>query len=139
MRKPAFCICENKDADQLRGYDQLRGNREANQRQFVFAIRIVQSLYYLYPKFQASSHLLWLYRSSVAVQLQKTGFLKTRLKYHPDIYRWGGLTQWLASRTTDQGVPGSRSGRGTVCRSLEQVTFTYCLVLVKPRKPWMDD
>ena len=47
MRKPAFCICENKDAD------QLRGNR---------AIRIVQSLYLINPKFQASSHLLWLYR-----------------------------------------------------------------------------
>ena len=28
---------------------------------FVFAIRIVQSLYYLNSKFQASSHLLWLY------------------------------------------------------------------------------
>ena len=28
---------------------------------FVFAIRIVQSLYFLNPKFQASSHLLWLY------------------------------------------------------------------------------
>ena len=26
MGKPAFCICENKDAD------QLRGNREADQR-----------------------------------------------------------------------------------------------------------
>ena len=26
MRKPAFCICENKDAD------QLRGNCEADQR-----------------------------------------------------------------------------------------------------------
>ena len=26
MRKPAFYICENKDAD------QLRGNREADQR-----------------------------------------------------------------------------------------------------------
>ena len=26
MRKPAFCLCENKDAD------QLRGNREADQR-----------------------------------------------------------------------------------------------------------
>ena len=26
MRKPDFCICENKDAD------QLRGNREADQR-----------------------------------------------------------------------------------------------------------
>ena len=28
---------------------------------FVFATGIVQSLYYLNPKFQASSHLLWLY------------------------------------------------------------------------------
>ena len=49
MRKTAFCICENKDADQLISA-------------FVFAIRIVQSLYYLHPKIQASSHLLWLYR-----------------------------------------------------------------------------
>ena len=29
---------------------------------FVFTIRIVRSLYYINPKFQASSHLLWLYR-----------------------------------------------------------------------------
>ena len=42
MRKPAFCICENKDAD------QLRGNREAD-----FATWILQSLYFLNPKFQA--------------------------------------------------------------------------------------
>ena len=28
---------------------------------FVFATKIVQSLYFLNPKFQASSHLLWLY------------------------------------------------------------------------------
>ena len=54
MRKPAFCICENKDADQLRSYALIIA--------FVFAIRIVQSLFYLNPKFQASSHLLWLYR-----------------------------------------------------------------------------
>ena len=26
MRKPTICVCENKDAD------QLRGNREADQR-----------------------------------------------------------------------------------------------------------
>ena len=45
---------------------------------------------------------------------------------------WGGLAQWLASRTTDQGVPGSRPGRGTVSCGLEQVTITHCLVLVKP-------
>ena len=51
VRKPEFCIYENKDAD------QLRGNREADQR-FVFATRIVQSLYILNPKFQALSNLV---------------------------------------------------------------------------------
>ena len=59
MRKPVICICENKDAD------QLRGNREAVTAKlisaFVFATRLVQSLYFLNPKFQASSHRLWLY------------------------------------------------------------------------------
>ena len=39
--KPAFCICENKDADQISA--------------FVFATRIARSLYFLNPKFQASS------------------------------------------------------------------------------------
>ena len=53
-RKPAFCICENKDAD------QLRGNRKLISA-FVFATRIVQSLFYLDMKFQGSSHLLRLY------------------------------------------------------------------------------
>ena len=52
---------------------------------------------------------------------------------------WSRLAQWLTSRTTDQGVPGSTPGRGTVCCGLEQITFTHCLVLVKPRKPWTDD
>ena len=63
MRRPAFCLCENRDAD------RLRGNREADQRvtaelvgAFVFATRIVQSLYFLNPKFQASNHLLSQYR-----------------------------------------------------------------------------
>ena len=50
-----------------------------------------------------------------------------------------GPAKWLAPRTTDQGVPGSRPGRCTVCCGLEKVTFTHCLVLVKPRKPWTDD
>ena len=55
MRKPDFCICENKDAD------QLRSNREADQRLcFRYMAWIVQSLFYLNPKLQASSHLLWL-------------------------------------------------------------------------------
>ena len=55
MRKPAFCICEKEDADQLRGYSAKLISA------FVFATWIVQSLFYLNPKFQASRHLLWQY------------------------------------------------------------------------------
>ena len=53
MRKPAFCMCENKDAD------QLRGNREADQRP---SFRYIASTIPLLPKYEieASSHLLWL-------------------------------------------------------------------------------
>ena len=75
MRKPAFCICENKDAD------QLRGNREADQR---LCFRYTASTISLLPKYEISS----LQPSSVAVQpglcgtwseTSKTGFLTTRL------------------------------------------------------------
>ena len=54
IRKPTFCICENKDAD------QLRGNREADQRLW---FRYINSTIPLLPntKFQASGHLMWLY------------------------------------------------------------------------------
>ena len=43
MRKPAFCICENKDAD------QLRGNREADQR---LCFRYIDSIIPLVPNFE---------------------------------------------------------------------------------------
>ena len=55
VRKPSFCICENKDAD------QLRGNREADQR---LCFRYLDSTIPLFPKSKISS----LYPSSVAVQ-----------------------------------------------------------------------
>ena len=61
VRKPAFCICENKDADQLCGYTAKLISA------FVFATRLVQSLYFLNPKFQTSSRLQWLY-SPVCVE-----------------------------------------------------------------------
>ena len=51
----------------------------------------------------------------------------------------GGLAQWLGRRISDQGVPGSSPGRCAVRYGREQVTFTPCLVLVKPRKRWTDD
>ena len=46
MRKPDFCICENKDAD------QLRGNREADQR---LCFRYMDSTIPLLSKSEISS------------------------------------------------------------------------------------
>ena len=46
MRKPAFCICKNKDAD------QLRGNREADQR---LCFRYTESTIPLLPQSEISS------------------------------------------------------------------------------------
>ena len=51
VRKLAFYICENKDA----------AVTAKLIRAFVFATQIVQSLYFLDPKFQASSYILWFY------------------------------------------------------------------------------
>ena len=45
VRKPAFCICENKDA----------GVTAKLISAFVFTTRIVKFLYFLNPKFQAST------------------------------------------------------------------------------------
>ena len=59
-RKPFFCIRENKDADQLRGYISFAVTAKLISA-FVFVTRIVQSIFSLNTKFQASSHLLWLY------------------------------------------------------------------------------
>ena len=75
MRKPAFCICENKDAD------QLRSNCEADQR---LCFRYSDSTIPLLPKSEISS----LKPYSVIAQpglchtwseTPKTGFLTTRL------------------------------------------------------------
>ena len=46
VRKPDFCICENKDAD------QLRGNREADHR---LCFRYTDSTIPLLPKSEISS------------------------------------------------------------------------------------
>ena len=66
MRKPTFCICENKDAD------QLRGNREADQRLcFRYTYRTIPLL--------SKSEISSLYLSSVAYQ--NVGFLMARLMW----------------------------------------------------------
>ena len=62
MSQPAFCICQNKDTDQLPG--SLHGNGAADQP---LCFLSVLSIYLLNPKFQVSNHFLWLY-SSVCVE-----------------------------------------------------------------------
>ena len=62
MRKPTFCICENKDAD------ELGGNREADQR---LCFRYIDSTIPLLSKSEISSF----YPSSVVVQ---PGLCRTR-------------------------------------------------------------
>ena len=74
MRKTAFCICENKDAD------QLRGNRDGSAPSFPYTDSAIPLL----PKSEITS----LQPSSVAVkpglcrtwsETPKTGFLTMRL------------------------------------------------------------
>ena len=76
IRKPDFCICENKDAD------QLRGNCEADQRlcfcHMDSAIPLL--IFYLNPKFQAVAVQPGLCRTWL--ESPKTVFHTTRLKYH---------------------------------------------------------
>ena len=66
MGKQTICIGENKDAD------QLRGNREADQRLcFGYPDSTIPLLDYLNPKFQASSSFLCLYRPVCVRPLRK--------------------------------------------------------------------
>ena len=65
MRKPSFCICENKDVQLI--------------STFVFATKIIQSLYFLNMRF----HLLWLYTAqfvSDRVRNSEDRFFMKRLK-----------------------------------------------------------
>ena len=64
MGKPTICIGENKGADQLRSTAKLISA-------FVFATRLVQFLFYVYPKFQASSTFLCLCSSVCVGPVQK--------------------------------------------------------------------
>ena len=53
LRKPDFCLCEKTQISFTVTAKLISA--------FVFAIQIVQSLYFFNLKFQASSHFLWLY------------------------------------------------------------------------------
>ena len=71
MRKPAFCICDNKDAA------QLRGNREADQR---LCFRYTDSTIPLLPKIQNFKPLAIFYGCTARFV---SGFLTTRSICYP--------------------------------------------------------
>ena len=77
MRKPDFCLCESKGADQLR----------SNIGECIFATRIVQFTFFLNPKFQASRFLLTPYgesgRKPRRPVFSRRGLYLHRLKYSP--------------------------------------------------------
>ena len=132
MRKQTFFICENKDADQLRGY------READQR---LCFRYTDSTIPLLPKseFQASSHLLWLYN----LVYDRPGCQPERWFSHDaaqmfplslvQLLTVAPTAQLVEHQTLDRKVAGSNLGRGAV--SWSKTLHSHCLVLVKPRKP----
>ena len=86
MRKPDFRLCDNKDTNSCAVNAQLISA-------FVFATLIVPFLFYLNPKFQASSHLPWFY-ISVCDWLHRnsrTGFLASRLTFsHAHMFTCSG-------------------------------------------------
>ena len=69
VRKPDFCICENKDAD------QLRGNRDADQR-----LCFRNWMVFLNTTFQAISGGCTAWFVSDPVRIHIVGFLVWRLK-----------------------------------------------------------
>ena len=84
MRKPTFCKCENKDAD----------NREADQR---LCFRYTDSTIPLLSKCEISS--LW--PSSVAVQ---SGLCQTRSETRTLVFPWRGSNMFYSGFCSKQGI-----------------------------------
>ena len=110
MRKPDFCICETKAQISFAVTAKLISA-------FVFATRIVQTLYYLNLKFQASSHLLWLY-STVCVgpgRKPRRPVFSQRGSYNCGVQggiNCIGMLAWCGSRDTDN-IPPTLMGKSS--------------------------
>ena len=131
---------------------------------FVFTKRIVQSFFYLNPKFQASSHLLWLYspvcvgpgwkprrpvfsqrgsnhlpaqqrlRSAGASILSLSCALNTGTMY---LIRILGGARWLSGRALDFGARGGEF-ETHLCHVVSLSKTLYSpKVLVIPGKQWL--
>ena len=100
MRIPTFCICENKDADQLRGFLTAKLISA-----FVFATWIVQSLYFL--NFMTldifCGRTAW--NASDQVGNKNVGFLMTRLSCAP-MYKVADANAQASANKNNYFMPG---------------------------------
>ena len=95
MRKKDSCLCETKGTDQLCSNCTVSCAVTARLiSTFVFPIRIVQILFFLNPKFQDSSHLLWLHGLlCVRPGRKPRSFLALKLIYYCPLSH---VTKWSA-------------------------------------------
>ena len=128
MRKPAFCICENK------GEDQLRSNCAADQR---LCFRYTaQTLYFLNLKFQASCHLLWLHSPVCirpgwkpqrqfccdAAQMKLNGYISMHAIFEPQS-RKTNIVVYVPSEDSDQ------PGHPTVTSRAYDLILYFCVTI----------
>ena len=96
MGKQTSCICENKDAD------QLRGNHEADQRLcFRYSDSTVPLL--LNPKFPTCSHLLCLYRPVCVRPIRKPHYWYFHEMAHM-LYKFEVIIRTYAKSCEQQGL-----------------------------------
>ena len=101
---------------------------------FVFAIRLVKSLYYLNSDISSLSHLLWLYGlCRTRSETPKTGFLITRLIYvtgfqnplSPMKKSQRDIILLINSQTGNQQINGKTGCNNLVKSSIIMKTTTY--------------
>ena len=92
MREPDFYLCENKGICENKGTDQLRTKCKADQRLCFCYLPLfsLQFLFFLNPKFQASSYLLLVQLGLCQTwsETPKTGFLASWLIY---LFKWESI------------------------------------------------
>ena len=117
MRKPDYCICENK------GPDQLRGNREADQR---LCFSYLDSKIPLLLKSKISSLYLYSVASQAGLcqtwsETSKTGFLTMRLILYDSFM--DGFKINAVLRVSDQ--IGHRLGCNSCRRDCKRLAIAY--------------
>ena len=95
-------MCQNKDTGQLCSVTAQVISA------FVFLTQIVQSLFYLNTKFQASSLLEWLYRPVCVRPGPKPKLLVCSCKAHLNLFLLKSQTEMSVKNVKEQTIPFAR-------------------------------